>query len=41
MRAQAEQIIHAALNAVQPHKAVQRALEDVDFPGRVMLVAVG
>ena len=41
MRAQAEQIIHAALNTVQPHKAVQRALEDVDFPGRVILVAVG
>ena len=41
MRTQAEQIISAALRAVQPHKAVRRALNNVRFPGRVILVAVG
>lgn len=41
MRRQADQIIHAAIREVMPDAAVARALEDVEFPGRVILVAAG
>ena len=39
--ADAEYIIHSAIRAVQPDEAVQRALKDIRFPGRVVLVAAG
>ncbi len=43
MREQAEQIIRASLQAVQPDAAVQRALEDIRFEqdGRLIVVAIG
>ncbi|MBO7252207.1 MAG: DUF4147 domain-containing protein, partial [Oscillospiraceae bacterium] len=41
LRAQAQQIIDAAISAVQPDAAVIRALEGKVFPGRVILVAAG
>ena len=41
LRNQADQIISAAIAAVQPDAAVIRALEGTHFPGRVILVAVG
>ena len=41
LRAQADQIISAAIAAVLPDAAVARALEGVSFPGRVILVAAG
>ncbi|NLD52591.1 MAG: glycerate kinase [Clostridiales bacterium] len=43
MRQDAEQIIRASLQAVQPDAAVQRALEDIRFEaeGRLILVAIG
>ncbi|MBQ7001589.1 MAG: glycerate kinase [Oscillospiraceae bacterium] len=41
MRMQAETMIHTAIGAVLPDAAVIRALEGKQFPGRVILVAVG
>ena len=41
LREQADQIISAAISAVLPDAAVARALERVDFSGRVILVAAG
>ncbi len=37
----ADNIIDAAIKAVLPDKAVIRALENKEFPGRVVLVSVG
>ena len=41
LRNQADQIVREAIAAVQPDAAVQRALKDRRFPGRVLLVAAG
>ena len=41
LRQDANRIIQAAIRAVQPDAAVQRALEGKTFPGRVLLVAAG
>ena len=41
LRKHAEIIIQAAIAAVQPDTAVKRVLEDMEFPGRVVLVATG
>lgn len=41
LRKHAEIIIQAAIAAVQPDAAVKRVLEDMGFPGRVVLVAAG
>ncbi|MBR1821611.1 MAG: glycerate-2-kinase family protein, partial [Clostridia bacterium] len=41
LRKHADEIIREAIAAVQPDAAVRRALEDRDFPGRVLLVAAG
>ena len=41
LRADAEKIIAAAIEAVQPNAAVARALENKQFAGRVLLVAAG
>ena len=41
LRNQANQIISRAISAVLPDAAVKRALTGVQFPGRVILVAVG
>ena len=41
LRADADQIIRASIAAVLPDAAVVRALKDAQFPGRVILVAVG
>ena len=41
LRNDADTIIAAAIEAVKPDAAVRRALEDRDFPGRVILVATG
>lgn len=41
LRKQADRIISAAIAAVLPDAAVIRALENVFFPGRVILVAAG
>lgn len=41
LRTDADKIINAAIRAVQPDAAVQRALKDKTFPGRVVLVAAG
>ena len=41
LREHADQIIREAIAAVQPDAAVQRALADRAFPGRVLLVAAG
>ena len=41
LRADAERIIRSAIEAVKPDAAVQRALENITFPGRVFLVAAG
>ncbi len=41
LRAQADAIISASINAVKPDEAVSRALEGREFPGRVVLVAAG
>lgn len=40
-RQDADSIIRAAIRAVQPDQAVQRALKDTHFPGRVLLIAAG
>ena len=41
LRADAETILRGAIRAVLPDEAVRRALTDVQFPGRVFLVAAG
>ena len=41
LRSHADQIVKEAIAAVQPDAAVQRALQKMVFPGRVLLVAVG
>lgn len=41
LRAQADAVIKTSIQAVQPDKAVFRALENVTFVGRVVLVAAG
>ena len=41
LRSHADEIVRAAIAAVQPDAAVKRALEGQDFPGRVLLVAAG
>ena len=41
LRSHADIIISAAIRAVQPDAAVQRALQGQTFPGRVLLVAAG
>jgi len=41
LRSDAETIVRAAIEAVKPDAAVQRALKDLTFPGRVFLVATG
>ena len=41
LRSDAQTIISASIQAVQPDAAVKRALQGQDFPGRVMLAAAG
>ena len=41
LRAHADRIVQEAIAAVMPDAAVQRALKDMTFPGRVLLVAAG
>jgi hydroxypyruvate reductase len=41
LRTDANQIIRSSIAAVLPDAAVERALKDAQFPGRVILVAVG
>ena len=41
LRSHADRIVKDAIAAVQPDAAVQRALETMQFPGRVLLVAAG
>lgn len=41
LRKDAEQIVRGAIRSVMPDAAVHRALRDLEFPGRVILVAVG
>ena len=41
LRADAETILRGAIRTVLPDEAVRRALTDVQFPGRVFLVAAG
>ena len=41
LRADANAIISASINAVKPDEAVARALQGKEFPGRVVLVAAG
>ena len=41
LRSHADQIVKEAIAAVQPDAAVQRALRNMDFSGRVLLVAAG
>ncbi len=41
LRKHADQIISEAIAAVQPDAAVERALKNMEFPGRVLLVAAG
>ena len=41
LRTHADGIIQEAISAVQPEAAVRRALEGMEFPGRVVLVSVG
>lgn len=41
MRADADAIIKASIQAVQPDEAVSRALSGKEFPGRIVLVAAG
>ena len=41
LHADAEAILRGAIRAVLPDEAVRRALTDVQFPGRVFLVAAG
>ncbi len=41
LRRDAEAIVRAAIASVLPDKAVERALEGLEFPGRIFLVAAG
>ncbi len=41
LRKDADTIVQAAIGAVLPDAAVRRALEGIEFPGRVFLVAAG
>ena len=41
LRSHADLIVKEAIAAVQPDNAVQRALQQMTFPGRVLLVAAG
>ena len=41
LRADAEAVVRAAIGSVLPDRAVERALEGLEFPGRVYLAAVG
>ncbi len=41
LRADADAIVRDAIRAVQPDAAVRRALAQADFPGRVVMVAIG
>lgn len=41
LRSHADVIVKASIAAVQPDAAVQRALSNQIFPGRVLLVAAG
>ena len=41
LRRDAEAIVRSAVAAVLPDRAVERALEGMEFPGRVFLVAAG
>ena len=41
LRSHADLIVKEAIAAVQPDAAVQRALKEMTFPGRVLLVAAG
>lgn len=41
LRKHADQIVREAIAAVQPDAAVERALKNMEFPGRVLLVAAG
>ena len=41
LRSIADKIVAASIAAVQPDGAVRRALDGVEFPGRVLLVAAG
>ena len=41
LRQHADRIVRESIAAVQPDAAVQRALEHMEFPGRVLLVAAG
>lgn len=41
LRQDANRIIESAIHAVQPDAAVQRALANKDFPGKVVLIAIG
>ena len=41
LRSDAQHIIDRAITAVQPDEAVRRALQNKEFPGRVLLVAAG
>ena len=41
LRRDADAIVRASIEAVLPDAAVRRALENVEFPGRVLLVAAG
>ena len=41
LRAHADAIVKASIQAVLPDNAVRRALENKEFPGRVVLVAAG
>lgn len=41
LRSDADEIIRQSIHAVLPDTAVARALEGVDFPGKIYLVAIG
>ena len=41
LRARANAIVNAAIQAVQPDDAVKRALSGQDFPGKILLVSAG
>ena len=41
LRTDAEQIVRRAIDSVKPDEAVRRALAEMKFPGRVVLVAAG
>ena len=41
LRADAERIVRHAVASVLPDRAVERALEGMEFPGRVFVAAVG